>query len=164
MVVEELTNALKDLGGQYVLPFRFRNEKGNRTSHYLVFVSKHVLGYGIMKDVMAGMSSKHEQGVPSFEYCAADARFPTLFELNRPLDALAGLLLDRFPARTLTMNEVYEQHNVGTPFIKQNYKDALRALEEAGQIAATPPSSERRKRKSIVTFADNVTVTFPRKK
>ncbi|MEQ9414065.1 MAG: three-Cys-motif partner protein TcmP, partial [Cyclobacteriaceae bacterium] len=44
IIVEELTQALKDMGGQYVLPFRFRNSKGSRTSHHLFFVSKHPLG------------------------------------------------------------------------------------------------------------------------
>lgn len=158
-LVEELTNALKRLGGKYVLPFRFKNEKGTRTSHYLVFVSKHPLGYGIMKGVMASSSSKQEQGVASFEYCEADARFPTLFELRRPLDALEGMLLEHFAGQTLTMDEVFERHNVDRPFVSKNYKDALQRLEAKGAISATPSAAERRKN----TFAGHVKVTFPRR-
>jgi hypothetical protein len=161
-VVEELTKALRALGGKYVLPFRFLNERGNRTSHHLIFVSKHPLGYGIMKEIMAGMSSKHEQGVPSFAYSVADIRFPLLFELNRPLDDLEGMLPGAFAGRTLRMVEVYEQHHVDRRFIKSNYKDALRNLEDKNRISADPPAAKRKMRSGIRTFADDVLVTFRR--
>jgi len=58
LIIEELSKALKDKGGKYVLPFRFRNEKGSRTSHHLIFVSKNIRGYEIMKEIMAKESSK----------------------------------------------------------------------------------------------------------
>lgn len=114
-IVEELSQALKALGGEYVLPFRFRNENGTRTSHHLIFVSKHPLGYQIMKEIMAGESSSENQGVATFEYNPASSRQPLLFSLARPLDDLADDLLSRFAGRTLTMQQVYEQHNIGTP-------------------------------------------------
>lgn len=84
-VVEEIAEALRDMGGNHVLPFCFKNEKGTRTSHYLIFVSKHPLGYIIMKDVMASASSLVQQGVASFTYCQADEDTPMLFDLARPL-------------------------------------------------------------------------------
>lgn len=71
-IVEELCQALKQYGSRYVLPFRFRNAEGSRTSHHLLFVSKHVRGYEIMKEIMAKESSSHVDGVPSFEYSPAD--------------------------------------------------------------------------------------------
>src|SRR5579885_1137473 len=40
-ILEALAQALKGLGTQYVLPFCFKNEDGNRTSHYLIFATKH---------------------------------------------------------------------------------------------------------------------------
>ena len=95
-IVNELTSALKELGGEYVLPFCFKNERGARTSHHLIFVSKHVRGYEIMKGIMAEYSSKMDQGVPSFEYNPADERYPLLFELTRPLDELTRTLLTDF--------------------------------------------------------------------
>lgn len=68
-IVEELCEALHEMGGKFVLPFCFKNEKGTRTSHYLFFVSKNFKGYEIMKEVMAKESSSTNQDVPSFEYC-----------------------------------------------------------------------------------------------
>ena len=156
-IVEELCEALGAKQGRFVLPFGFKNDKGTRTSHHLIFVSKHVLGYSIMKDIMAKESSLHEQGVPSFQYSPADGRFPLLFELNRPLDDLEEMLLSQFAGKTLTMNEIFEGHQVGRRFIKKNYKDALKQMETKGTIVCDPA-----KRKKD-TFGDNVKVTFPAK-
>jgi three-Cys-motif partner protein len=159
-IVEELAEALKEMGGRYVLPFGFRNDTGNRTTHHLIFVSKNVLGYKIMKEIMAGESSKIEQGVASFEYSPADARQPLLFALSRPLDDLEQLLLTQFAGRTVTCEQVYEEHNVGTPYIGKNYKDALRKLEAKGKVTANTPAAQRKKYKGEVTV-NNVWFTFP---
>lgn len=160
-VLEELAQALKELGAAYMLPFRFRRPDGSRTSHALVFVTKNELGYRIMKEIMAGESSTEDQGVPSFEYSPADARCPLLFSLNRPLDTLANDLLMWFAGRTLPMKEVFEGHHVGTPFIERNYKSVLGQMEGQGRIAANPPASQRPMRKGERTFSDKTIVTFP---
>ena len=160
-IVEELVKALQNMGGEYVLPFRFVNDQGTRTSHHLIFVSKHTLGYSIMKDIMASESSKMEQGVATFEYNPADERFPMLFELSKPLDDLAAMLLSEFAGQTLTMGQIYDKHHIGRRFIKRNYKEALRRLEAEGQIITSPSAENRIMRKGQVTFADRVEVTFP---
>ena len=160
-ILEAIAESLSDLGGEYVLPFTFKRESGQRTSHHLIFVSKHPLGYKIMKNIMAGYSSETSQGVPSFEYSPATERQPLLFELSRSLDELCDMLLSDFSGQSLSMKDIFDQHNVGKPFIESNYKDALRLLEMEGKIFADPPAESRRKSKGIVTFADRVKVTFP---
>ena len=95
-IVEELCKVLNPASDRYVFAFRFRTAQGTRTSHHLIFVSKHFLGYDIMKHVMAKRSSAAQQGVASFEYNPADRRFPLLFDLARPLDELEGMLLSAF--------------------------------------------------------------------
>ncbi|MDF0555170.1 three-Cys-motif partner protein TcmP [Kamptonema sp. UHCC 0994] len=163
IIVETIAQALQEIGGTYVLPFCFKNDRGTRTSHHLVFVSKHPLGYSIMKEIMAKESSTTEQGVPSFDYNPATPYQPLLFELSRPLDALENMLLDEFLGQTLTMEEIYNQHNVGKRYISKNYKDALRKLEQQGQIMVDPPASKRKKQKGEITFGGGVRVTFPPK-
>jgi three-Cys-motif partner protein len=160
-IVEELAEALKAMGGKYVLPFAFTNDRGTRTTHHLIFVSKHVLGYTIMKSIMAGESSRITQGVASFRYSPADARFPILFELARPLDDLAGMLLTDFAGQTLKAKDIFERHHVGKPYIEKNYKAALRQLEAGGKIKVDPPAAKRPVRKGEVTFGENVQVSFP---
>lgn len=160
-IVEEIAQALKGMGGTYVLPFRFKNDIGNRTSHHLIFVSKDVKGYEIMKEIMAKESSKADQGVPSFEYSPADIKQPLLFELTRPLDDLADLLLAKYTGQRLTVRQLYEEHNIGTPYIRKNYKDILKQLESNGKVSADPPASKRLKRRGQVTLGDKVVITFP---
>jgi three-Cys-motif partner protein len=148
---------IKSAVRRYVLPFCFLNDAGSRTSHYLVFVSKHVRGYEIMKDVMAKQSSKRDQGVPSFSYCPADRKYPLLFELTRPLDDLEEMLLRRFAGQRLTVENLFDGHHVGRPFIKKNYKDVLLMMEGSGRIVADPPAEQRKRG----TIADRVIVQFP---
>lgn len=162
-VLEELAQALKELGAAYMLPFRFRRPDGSRTSHALVFVTKNPLGYRIMKHIMAGESSTEDQGVPSFEYSPADARCPLLFSLNRPLDTLADELVCHFEGRTLAMKDIFDAHHVGTPFIERNYKSVLGQMEGQGRILADPPAQRRRLLKGERTFSEKTMVTFPRR-
>lgn len=158
-VVEAICDALVALGGRFVLPFRFKHPKHGRTSHHLIFVSKNVRGYEIMKDIMAGESSAETQGVPSFEYNVASRNQGLLFDLTRPLDDLSGMLVEKFAGRRMSMLDVYNEHHVGRPYVKRNYKAILQRLEQEGAITATPPAAERRKG----TFADVVVVQFPAK-
>ena len=157
-IVEAISESLRDLGGKYVLPFRFRNANGTRTTHHLIFVSKHLRGYEIMKEIMA-KESDTEQGVPSFEYNPSYGTQGILFDLNHPLDELGKLLLEEFAGQQLTMQEVYRAHHVGKRFIKSNYKAVLISLETEGKIQADPPRAKRK----VNTFADRVRVTFPRR-
>jgi len=159
-VLEKLCRAVgqsNDGRPRYVLPFRFKNDAGTRTKHHLIFVSKHQLGYGIMKDIMSRQSSRAAQGVASFEYCPADRNFPTLFELARPLDDLQDMLLVEFAGDTLSVKEIFGRHNVGTPFIMSNYKSALLALETEGRVEVQSLQGTRR----AGTMAEHLQVTFP---
>ncbi len=66
-VMTALVEMVQEVGGRFVLPFRFVKYGAERTSHHLVFVSKNFLGYKIMRDVMANASSYSIGGVASFE-------------------------------------------------------------------------------------------------
>ncbi len=158
-IIETISQALKENAGQYVLPFRFKSDSGRRSSHHMIFVSKHIRGYHIMKEIMANESTDADQGVPSFEYNPASRLQPLLFELSRPLDDLAEILLENFAGKTMTRQQIYDRHHVGTPYLKKNYRTILIKLEDDGKIQTEPPANKRRKN----TFGDNVKVTFPPK-
>ncbi|MBE3096211.1 MAG: three-Cys-motif partner protein TcmP [Planctomycetota bacterium] len=159
-VVERLCQALDPDHRRFVLPFRFRSARGTRTSHHLIFVTKHFRGYDIMKRVMAGESSLRQQGVATFEYNPADKRFPVLFELARPLDELEGMLLATFAGKKTTFPRLYEAHSVGKPYIDSNYRQVLEVMVEKGLITAQKPDGRKRRKG---TFADDVVITFPQK-
>ena len=162
-IVEAIGQALKQMGGEYVLPFRFRNDHGSRTSHYLIFVSKNAVGYKIMKDIMAKASSSQHQGEVLFEYSPATRNQPLLFGYLRPIADLADMLLADFAGQTISTERIYERHNIGKPYVESDYKEVLRTLEAEGKIVTEPPARQRRKLKGKVTFGNNVKVTFPPK-
>ena len=108
-------------------------------------------------------SSSADQGVPSFVYNPAGRNCPLLFELTRPLDDLAGMLLADFAGQTAPVKQIFERHNIGRPYLLENYKTILKELEAAGKVACTPPAASRRKRHGEPTMADAVRVAFPRR-
>lgn len=159
LIIEELCAALKELGGKFTLPFRFRTSQGKRTSHHLIFVSKAFKGYEIMKDIMAKESSSSDEGIPSFEYNPVDRtriRQGLLFKLTTPLKDLGNELLTEFNGQSISMFDIYRTHSIDTPFIKKNYKDVLLLLEKEGKITAT-----RGPRQKSSSFADTVIAHFP---
>jgi GMT-like protein len=156
-ILEELASEIKRLGGKYVLPFTFKNASGTRTSHKLIFVSKHFRGYSIMKSIMAAESSTHDEGVPSFIYSPADASMPLLFSLSQPLSELKQSLLRGFAAQEVTFPHIYESHSVDTRYLKKNYREVLIQLEKEGAISVRSTTGKRR----AGTFADHVLITFP---
>ena len=148
-IIEKISQSLKENAGQYVLPFRFKDERGTRSSHHLIFVSKNRTGYEIMKEIMAKEGTNLDKGVPSFEYNPATRHQSLLFEYSRPLDDLADMLMKYFAGKTVTMKQIYQHYDrfsVGTRYIKMSYRECLRELEAGGRIKVTPPASKRPKK------------------
>jgi three-Cys-motif partner protein len=143
-IVEEMCEALKEMGGRFVLPFRFHNQAGTRITHHLFFVSKDFKGYEIMKDIMHTHSTGKHDGVVNFEYNPADQRQPTLFNLRRPVEELGGLLQAQFAGKTMGIRDVYEAHSVGTPYVLKHYRKVLCQMEQEGKITIDPPCPPRR--------------------
>jgi three-Cys-motif partner protein len=162
VIIERISEALHELGGEYVLPFRFVTEGSDKVSHHIIFVSKNVLGYKIMKDIMAKYATSEAPGLGSFQYNPSLADQPVLAGYALRIDDLKYLLPVAFQGKTLTMQEIYQQHNVGTPFIEADYKQVLVELEAEGKISTTPAASKRPKRNGKPTFADKVMVSFSR--
>jgi len=156
-ILVTLSGTLKELGGEYVLPFRFRGGRGNRISHHLISVTKRRKGYDIMKNIMANASSSCYQEVPSFEHSPQIIAQPYLLPPYLPLDDLRNELPETFAGQSLSVLELYNRHNVGTYYIKKNYKRVLTELEKNGKVVMNP-SADRRRRG---TLGDNVIVTFP---
>jgi hypothetical protein len=95
LIRRRLGEALEDMGAPYLIPFLFCRQDG-RVSHYICFVSKHPLGYQIMKEIMAGRGLVDEDGVPMFEYVPHSGGKQASFDRPRPLLALPDDLRSRF--------------------------------------------------------------------
>lgn len=161
IVVQELCDALRQNGSRFVLPFRFKNDNGARTSHHLIFLSKNFRGYEIMKEIMAKESSDTKDGVANFEYNPSDMHYRqgTLFDLlSRPLDDLQGMLIKQYAGQTIDFLKLYEEHSVDRPYIKKNYKEVLRTMFDANLISAVDPDTNKPPRKG--SFSDKMQITF----
>ncbi len=155
-IVDEMKRALEEMGGKFVLPFRFRNAENTRTTHHLFFISKSFRGYEIMREIMYSHSHK-EQGVAKFEYNPADSRWPSLFEFLRPLEDLEEMLLNDYAGKTTGLKTLFESHSIGKPYVVKNYRDVLCRMEAEGKISMQPPCPPRRK----ATIGEKVMITFP---
>lgn len=162
VILSYLKEALKEIGGEFVISFKFYKSEKRLTSHFLIFVSKNVLGYKIMKGIMAEFSSHKYQNVATFEYNPHPVDYG--FFQPTPLDDLKKDLLIKYSGMKLTVEEIFQTHNVGTPYIESNYKEALLNLEENNMITADPPSNQRKKRNDKPTMSNTVLITFKESK
>jgi hypothetical protein len=115
-----------------------------------------------MKEVMAGLSSSESGGVKSFDYTpTGNTQLRLLDGLNRPhsIARLRDELSAHFANRTIKVIDIYESHSVGTPYVKKNYKDAIKQLETEERVMVDIPA-HKRIRKGEVTLADSRLVTF----
>jgi three-Cys-motif partner protein len=182
IILSILKESLREKGGLYFLPFRFR--EGNKTLHHIILVSKHYKAYEIMKDVMKNHSIVDADGIPFFEFNSkcmqVDQSTGVQLSLLEPppprpktrLQLLCNDIYLRYKGRTVTVEKLFTQHNVDTPYILKSYKDAIRLLEEMKRVKCDRPPDKRRKHKvqkmidgravtvEQVTVADDLRVTF----
>lgn len=161
VILRALRSALRELGAEYVRHFRFLKSNG-RTSHYLIFVTKDFKGVEIMREVMAGVSSRRVDDVASFTYDPRPVE-ETQQELpdTSPIDKLAGRLIRDLAGERLTVRRIFETHSRDGRYIERNYKEALRRLESDQRVTANPPASARQRRNGKPTMANHVEIRFP---
>lgn len=158
MIMSEFAEAVKDIGGRYVLPFGMRSQHAKRTSHYIIFVTKHPLGYKIMKDVMYSLSSD-DQEVRAFEYVPVKSPQLRLLDPENPysITALKGILMSSCAGKSLRVKDVYERHILETQYLLRHVKNALMELESERRVRINPPAESRPKG----TLGDDKVVSFP---
>ena len=114
---------------------------------------------------MAKESSKLEDGIANFGFNPEDksGQQDLFSSIHSPINDLANELLEAFAGQTITSRDVFYKHNLGKNFVWKNYQDALRKLEEESRIQTSPNSEERRRVGDMVTFGENVSISFPKK-
>ena len=161
IIIQELCTALKRSGSKYVLPFRFKDNNGKRTTHHLIFLSKDFKGYDIMKNIMHIESTSQQDGVASFEYnppLSQYAQDSLLYSLSRPLHDLENMLLDDYAGQTIDFESLYECHSVDKPYVTKNYQDVFKKLLADGKITAI--SRKTNKPPKANTFSKEMRITF----
>jgi three-Cys-motif partner protein len=160
VIVNEMKEALKEIGAHCALPFRFNSAEADRTSHHLLFASKNQRGCQIMKDVMRNHSSNLVQGIGSFEFTGASQvseqmPIPGL----GPLDELGHELARKFSGRRIRVAELLLQDDHPTA-TTGNYKSAILQLECEGMVMIEVPGRPRRTSKGVLTLPDDAIISF----
>jgi three-Cys-motif partner protein len=129
IILDAMRDALYEIGAKHVLRFRFRKPRGT-LDHHLVFATKNLdPAQKIMKDIMSLASSAIDaDGIGSFEYNPDESGAALPLGADTPMQRLKADLLRRFTGQSLTVRNIYELHNEGTPFTLKNYQEALRRL------------------------------------
>ena len=105
-------------------------------------------------------------GIPTYEYRSTSKKSTGVQQLLFPEDEnyeivkLAEELSRIYENKTTTRKQIYEEHNIGRPYIANNYKDALLILEKENKISIEPSVDKRRKHEGKPTLGENLTIKF----
>ena len=160
VIIDEMKDALSEIGARCTLPFRFVSSKADRVSHHLLFASKHPLGCQIMKTIMREHSSGLIQGLGTFEF-AGTAQVAEQFTLTGmgPLDELSSELAERFAGKSLPFDEILAQDNHPTA-TERNYKDAILQLEAQNRVTVVVAGRKRRQLQGKLTLPNDAIIAF----
>lgn len=138
VIVNEMAAAVKEVGLKYVLPFRFKMEQKERTSHYLIFASKHFIGFDIMKSIMSNAGEQDSSGVGKFEFIpSCDKKFEQLSIIdlyNTSQDELKNRILKEYKGKCILFEELYKIDSPNNKYLEKDYRRILLELEDEGRV------------------------------
>jgi hypothetical protein len=159
LVLKHLTSALVEAGAIHVMNFAFKVEDSQRSTHHLIFATRHRKGYEAMKTIMARESSSDTEDGPSMAFIQRPNE-PTLFDRD-PHEALAETLMERFQARTISLDRIYEEMGSESSFTQPYFRRALLLLEQRNEVKVNPPATSRPAPNGKQSMGGSTMITFP---
>lgn len=164
IVLNALIDALRENKSNYVLPFKFYSTEMLRTSHFIIFVTKHPLACKIMKQIMYSNSAKDSDGVATFSF--EDSRnfgagFEQLTIFDRPIQSLRDDILRKYTGRTVSVGSICNDVDCdfSSHFVSKNVKDVLKELELEGKISVTT-GRKQKYRNGKLNMPDGAVIQF----
>ena len=164
IVLNALIDALRENKSNYVLPFKFYSTEMLRTSHFIIFVTKHPLACKIMKQIMYSNSEKDSDGVATFSF--EDSRnfgagFEQLTIFDRPIQSLRDDILRKYTGRTVSVGSICNDVDCdfSSHFVSKNVKDVLKELELEGKISVTT-GRKQKYRNGKLNMPDGAVIQF----
>lgn len=150
LIVQSVKEALRTVRARPVEPFKFFDEDGSRTSHFLFIATKHELGESYWKDAIKPKAYASQQGVSLFEFSSKpdiskSDKIQSNFDFqDGPLDVLKRRIEAALKdGKTKTIKELASLLTAGTRYQDRNVKDALLMLEAEGKIAIVRATNRR---------------------
>lgn len=135
-----------------------------RTSHFIIFVTKHPVACKIMKQIMYTNSAKDCDEVATFSF--EDSRnfgdgFQQISLFDRPLDTLQSELQKKYKGTQINVGSLcnsidcdFSNHYVG-----KNVKTVLKRLEMSGHLVVLS-GRKQKMRKGELNMPDGAVVKF----
>ncbi|HEX5243546.1 MAG TPA: three-Cys-motif partner protein TcmP [Tepidisphaeraceae bacterium] len=169
LILSEYRAALKEIvGANYIIPFRVEHEDKQKTSHYLIHVTKHPLGFRIMKDVMWKRGRDENRAGGLLFAQSSRTNYIPLFD-NR--GDTKREILDALRTGPLRVSVFYERwsERPDDTLCESAYREALLELESAGNIEVLNKDCKnvisalaRKKWRGKPTLAEDYYVRLPK--
>jgi len=138
-IIQVVRNYFKQDLNAFVSDFKFYKAHKKGTSHHIIHITKHPLGFLKMKEVMHGLSSTTTPGITTLFEHNPTPRSPLMkIEFNEAIEDLAELLISEYSGKEIGFIEMFDAHQKKTLFIEKHYRDAMFLLQNRNQIVATP--------------------------
>ncbi len=164
IVLNALIEALRENKSNYVLPFKFYSTEMLRTSHFIIFVTKHPVACKIMKQIMYSNSAKDSDDVATFSF--EDSRnfgvgFEQLTIFDRPIQSLKGDILRKYAGKTISVGSICNEIDCdfSSHFVSKNVKDVLKQLELEGKISVVE-GRKQKYRSGKLNMPDGAVIQF----
>lgn len=164
IVLNALIEALRENKSNYVLPFKFYSTEMLRTSHFIIFVTKHPVACKIMKQIMYSNSAKDSDDVATFSF--EDSRnfgvgFEQLTIFDRPIQSLRGDILRKYAEKTISVGSICNEIDCdfSSHFVSKNVKDVLKQLELEGKISVVG-GRKQKYRSGKLNMPDGAVIQF----
>lgn len=152
LIFTTFEEALRKKINCHVARIKFETFKGNRTSHYILGITKNPNAHEIMKEIMIRESNDKENLAVKKDY---NNNQMAMFNLKT--NDLKKELLKKFKGRKMKVGDIISIHHPNTDYIKKDYKKALKQLEKEEKISCNPPKEKR----PADTMADPTSIEFP---
>lgn len=145
---------------QYTCTFKINLPHKDQTSHYLLWATNRQPAYLALKERLAVYSDWQEDGVPLFtaNQPPQPPLLPGFFQYlsKYTLENLREeLRTNRRQFHYRTIRDVYEEHSVGTHYVKANYLRAFAALRDQGHLRLVDA-----KNKQVKAVTENAVVFY----
>lgn len=143
-VLAAFRTASRDVGARYSVALQFNRPNSKRISHHLVFLSKNIKGFRIMRNIMAGFSLKDE-GIPRYVYIeGSDRCYDQLyFKDISPMQLLKDRVLTIVGESEMPVGSIVDAVDESDwNYTAKNVKTAVEMLAEEDRLKATHPAGK----------------------
>jgi len=149
-IIERFEDIFREKG-YFIFKFRINFPGKDQSSHYLYLVTKVVMAYQRIKEIMKKYSDFQQDGVPLF---TANFKYKTSILYGDLVDYSIynmekDLVKNKLQFNNKSIEQIYEVHSTNTNYIKENYKQAISGLIDKGFVKI---SNNKMTYTSIVIF------------